>query len=71
MIGRGSMRRLSLVAGFAILPFLLVLCRVVWLQVVQGEEIRERAESQHVVRVWLPPHRGAVVDRHVAPKRAG
>jgi len=48
-------------------PLALVVVRVAWLQVVAGEELQSRAESQHLVRIWQPPHRGSVIDRNGEP----
>lgn len=67
MIGGGSHRRLQLVTAVCALPLLAVLVRVAWLETVNGEELRQRAESQHVLRVWLPPHRGKIADRNGEP----
>jgi cell division protein FtsI (penicillin-binding protein 3) len=67
VIGRSSLRRLQLVAGLCLLPLAVVVVRVAWLQIVAGEELQDRAESQHLVRIWQPPYRGAVVDRNGEP----
>jgi len=67
LIGRGSHHRLQLVTVLCALPLVAVLLRVGWLETVNGEELRQRAESQHVLRVWLPPHRGRISDRNGEP----
>jgi cell division protein FtsI (penicillin-binding protein 3) len=55
------------VTALCVLPFLLVGLRVLWLQVARVEDLRRRADSQHMRRVWLPPHRGAITDRNGEP----
>ncbi len=63
MLGSGSRARLRLVAVACAVPFALVVVMAFWLQVVHGDSLRSRAESQHVKRVRLPAHRGPVLDR--------
>jgi cell division protein FtsI/penicillin-binding protein 2 len=58
---------MQIIAVLCTLPFALALARVGWLQVVRGEELNRRAESQHVRRVWIPPHRGKIEDRTGIP----
>jgi cell division protein FtsI/penicillin-binding protein 2 len=67
VIGRETLRRMQVIAVLCMLPFALVLVRVGWLQMVRGEELNRRAESQHVRRVWIPPHRGMIEDRNGVP----
>ena len=67
MIGHGTLRRIQVVAFLCIVPLVLVLGRVAWLQLVRGESLNRRAESQHVRRVWIPPLRGTIEDRNGKP----
>jgi cell division protein FtsI/penicillin-binding protein 2 len=67
VIGAGSIRRLHVVAALCIVPLALVTGRVTWLQIVKGEELNRRAESQHMLRVWIPPYRGQIEDRNGSP----
>jgi cell division protein FtsI (penicillin-binding protein 3) len=67
MTGRVSRARLALAVVLAALPLVAVLGRVGWLITVRGDEISRRAESQHLRRVWIPPHRGKVTDRNGEP----
>jgi cell division protein FtsI (penicillin-binding protein 3) len=67
VIRRAAFPRLNLVIAASSLPLFLVWARVAWLQVVEGDELNRRAESQHVRRVWQPPVRGTVTDRNGEP----
>ncbi len=67
MIRRASTTRINLVAALGILPLVVVLFRVGWLQGVRGADLRARADSQHEFRVRIPPHRGAINDRNGDP----
>jgi cell division protein FtsI (penicillin-binding protein 3) len=62
--GRLPRGRLNLVAVLCALPLLVALGRVIWLQAVQGPELRRRADSQQTRRVYLPPTRGEIRDRN-------
>jgi len=64
MIGRPAQRRLKLAAGLCLLPFALVIPRLVWLQLLNGAGFERIAERQNMMRVWYPPHRGDIVDRN-------
>jgi cell division protein FtsI (penicillin-binding protein 3) len=67
VIRRAAFPRLNLVIVASSVPLLMVWVRVAWLQVVDGDEMNQRAESQHVRRVWQPPVRGTVTDRNGEP----
>ena len=56
MIGHETLRRMQVIVVLCTLPFAMVLVRVGWLQMIRGEDLNRRAESQHVRRVWIPPH---------------
>jgi len=58
---QGSIR---LVAGVFVLAFVLLAGKAFQLQVVQGNDYRERAERQHQRVVPLSPQRGTIYDRH-------
>ena len=54
-----------LVASTVVLAcFLLLVARLVWLQVVRHDELRERAESNRTAIVPIVPHRGLILDRN-------
>jgi cell division protein FtsI (penicillin-binding protein 3) len=63
MTGRAAESRLRLVAVVCLLPLVLVLARTVWLTIVRGDELRRRADTQHLQRAYQPAQRGSVRDR--------
>ncbi len=63
MTGRAAESRLRLVAVVCLLPLALVLARTVWLTLVRGDELRRRADTQHLYRAYQPAQRGSVRDR--------
>ncbi len=63
MAGRAAEARLRLVAVVCVIPFVLVLARVVWLTVVRGEDLRRRADTQHQQRAYQQAQRGGIRDR--------
>ncbi|HWA36321.1 MAG TPA: penicillin-binding protein 2, partial [Burkholderiales bacterium] len=53
------------VAAFAVLfAFGLLAARFVYLQVIQHETYRAKAEDNRISIVPVPPNRGLIVDRH-------
>ena len=56
--------RLNLVATLCLVPFVLLVPRLAWLQLVEKGKFDEVAQRQRYVHRWLPPLRGDIVDRH-------
>lgn len=57
-------RRLEVAGYAALLLFLLLAGRFVWLQVIQYDRYHAMAESNRIALVPAPPPRGAIYDRH-------
>ncbi len=58
-------RRLLTVYGFLFIWSLLILARLVYLQIFQGEHYRLQAEQQRIGYMELSPKRGDILDRHL------
>jgi penicillin-binding protein 2 len=56
--------RLWVAAGFVLFAFSLVVARMVWLQIVQHENLSEQAEANRIAVVPIVPNRGLIVDRN-------
>jgi penicillin-binding protein 2 len=56
--------RLGFAGGFVLLCFALLLARFVWLQVIQHDYYRTRAEENRISLVPIVPNRGLIVDRN-------
>ncbi len=59
-------RRLALVGAFVLVAFFLLFLRFFWLQVVQHESYRTRAEDNRIALVPVVPNRGLIIDRNGA-----
>lgn len=57
-------RRIAFVGAFVLICFLLLLGRFVWLQVVQHDYYRTRAEENRISLVPITPNRGLIIDRN-------
>lgn len=57
-------RRLAVAGGFVLLAFFLLFLRFSWLQVIQHEHYRTRAEDNRIALVPIVPNRGLIVDRN-------
>ncbi len=57
-------RRLAVAGGFVLFAFFLLFVRFFWLQVVQHEHYRTRAEDNRISLVPIVPNRGVIVDRN-------
>ena len=57
-------RRVHLLVRFAFGWALLILGRLIYLQVIQHDELQRQALQQHEVRVTVQPPRGAILDRN-------
>ncbi len=57
-------RRLPLLAAFVILVFALFVLRLFYLQVIQGDALRDRSERNSVRTLRLEAPRGDILDRH-------
>jgi len=57
-------RRLAVAGGLVLLAFFLLFARFFWLQVVQHEHYRTRAEDNRIALVPIVPNRGLIVDRN-------
>ncbi|MBA3903343.1 MAG: penicillin-binding protein 2 [Rhodocyclaceae bacterium] len=56
-------RRLAIAGGLVLFAFALLFARFFWLQVVQHEYFRTRAEDNRISLVPVVPNRGLIVDR--------
>ncbi|MBF0136415.1 MAG: penicillin-binding protein 2 [Magnetococcus sp. DMHC-1] len=56
--------RMRFVVGTFLLSFALLAIRALDLTILQGDTLRERAESQHKKKVAIPGVRGRILDRH-------
>ena len=56
--------RIAVAGGFVLLCFVLLFARFVWLQIVQYEYYRTRAEDNRISLVPIMPNRGLIVDRN-------
>lgn len=56
-------RRLALLCALVVAGMSVILARAFWLTIVQGEELRARAESRLVQDRWTPTVRGRILDR--------
>lgn len=56
--------RLGFAGGFVLVLFILLLCRFVWLQVIQHDYYQTRAEDNRISLVPITPNRGLIVDRN-------
>ena len=57
-------RRIVFAGGFVLVCFILLFARFVWLQVVQHDYYRTRAEENRISLVPITPNRGVIVDRN-------
>lgn len=57
-------RRLAVAGGLVLLAFFLLFARFFWLQVIQHEHYRTRAEDNRIALVPIVPNRGLIVDRN-------
>ena len=57
-------RRLAVAGALVLLAFFLLFTRFFWLQVVQHEHYRTRAEDNRISLVPIVPNRGVIVDRN-------
>jgi penicillin-binding protein 2 len=62
-LARFRLRVLAAVA-FVLFCFGLLVARLVWLQIVQHDDLAERAESNRIAIVPIVPNRGLIKDRH-------
>ncbi|MDK9704840.1 MAG: penicillin-binding protein 2 [Sulfuritalea sp.] len=58
--------RLAVAGGFVLFCFVLLFIRFVWLQVIQHDYYRTRAEDNRISLVPIVPNRGLIVDRNGA-----
>lgn len=56
--------RIALIGMLSSAFFLLILCRLIRLTVVEGEALARTAAAQHKQRLALTPRRGVILDRH-------
>ncbi|MCA9304465.1 MAG: hypothetical protein KC996_10115, partial [Phycisphaerales bacterium] len=56
-------RRVLLLAGMLAAAMLVLTGRLGWITLVQGGELREKAERPLVRRTWFPTVRGRIIDR--------
>jgi penicillin-binding protein 2 len=56
--------RLGFAGSFVLVCFILLLCRFVWLQIIQHEYYQTRAEDNRISLVPITPNRGLIVDRN-------
>src|ERR1700755_1917038 len=56
-------RRIGLLFAGFLVAFLLVVCRALWLQGVEGSELSSQPLSQQTQTVMVPGLRGAILDR--------
>ena len=56
--------RLWVAAGFVVFAFSLVVARMAFLQIVQHDELSDRAEANRIAVVPIVPNRGLIVDRN-------
>ena len=57
-------QRLWVMRGLVVLCFVLLLARLIWLQVVEHDNLQERAESNRTAVLPTVPPRGAILDRN-------
>ncbi|MCF8010637.1 MAG: stage V sporulation protein D [Clostridiales bacterium] len=57
-------RRLAWVLLASVLVFFILLFRLVWIQFVQGEELKEKASETRMRDIPVEAHRGAILDRN-------
>lgn len=57
-------RRIAVAGIFVLIGFALLFARFVWLQVIQHDYYRTRAEANRISLVPTPPNRGLILDRH-------
>ncbi|MCX8017254.1 MAG: penicillin-binding protein 2, partial [Rhodocyclaceae bacterium] len=57
-------RRIAIAGGFVLLCFTLLFARFFWLQVIQHDYYRTRAEDNRISLVPIVPNRGLIVDRN-------
>ncbi|MCX7169472.1 MAG: penicillin-binding protein 2, partial [Proteobacteria bacterium] len=60
----GFQRRLTFAGGVVLLAFFLLFARLFWLQVIQHEYYRTRAEDNRISLVPILPNRGLILDRN-------
>jgi len=56
--------RIAFAGGFVLICFALLFARFVWLQVIQHDYYRTRAEENRISLVPITPNRGLIVDRN-------
>lgn len=56
-------RRIAIAGGFVLVCFCLLFARFVWLQVIQHDYYKTRAEDNRISLVPIVPNRGLIVDR--------
>ena len=57
-------RRIAVAGAFVLIGFALLFARFVWLQVIQHDYYRTRAEANRISLVPTPPNRGLILDRN-------
>ncbi|MCX8086073.1 MAG: penicillin-binding protein 2 [Rhodocyclaceae bacterium] len=57
-------RRLAIAGGFVLVCFVLLFARFFWLQVIQHDYYKTRADDNRISLVPIVPNRGLIVDRH-------
>ncbi len=57
-------RRIAMAGGLVLLCFAILFGRFFWLQVIQHDYYRTRAEDNRISLVPITPNRGLIVDRH-------
>jgi cell division protein FtsI/penicillin-binding protein 2 len=62
MTGQYSKLRLGSICIFFIMAFVLFFARLVYIQVVRGDELREKAKRQYLQAIEIPAKRGDVYD---------
>ncbi|MGL4409308.1 MAG: penicillin-binding protein 2 [Zoogloea sp.] len=60
----GFRRRLAVAAGFVLFCFVLLVARFVWLQLIQYNYYKTRAEDNRISLVPIAPNRGLILDRN-------
>jgi penicillin-binding protein 2 len=57
-------RRIAVASGLALICFAILFARFFWLQVIQHDYYRTRAEDNRISLLPITPNRGLIVDRH-------
>lgn len=56
--------RLAFAGGFVLFFFAILLCRFIWLQIIQHDYYQTRAEENRIALVPITPNRGLILDRN-------